>query len=210
MSLENIWTWADIVQLAAGFVLFMMGIWIGKKQEKSVNLTKNLTEEIKSLQTGLSELEMYEKIGVIGWGLNRTSHGEKDAAPALLYDCLAVLPILEFSGERLANNYVDLLRQSLDLLTEYSLGNKPMSVILIDYLLIQIKNLERKGRKELAEEMMNALARYLDSLKSKNKQKMTEISAHFLSKESVDQLLILEGGDTLKIMKLLNSVDKKY
>ncbi|CBN55438.1 MULTISPECIES: hypothetical protein [Kamptonema] len=209
MSLENIWTWADIVQLAAGFVLFMMGIWIGKKQEKSVNLTKNLTEEIKSLQTGLSELEMYEKIGVIGWGLNRTSHGEKDAAPALLYDCLAVLPILEFSGERLANNYIDLLRKSLDLLTEYSLGNKPMSVILIDYSLIEIKNLERKGRKELAEEMMNALARYLDSLKSKNKQRMTEISAHFLSEESVKQLLSLEGGDTLKIMKLLNSVDRK-
>ena len=208
MNLENTWAWADIVQLVAGFILFVLGIWIGKNQEKSVNLTKNLTEEIKSLQTGLSELEMYEKIGVIGSRLNRTSNEEQDAATAILYDCLAVLPILEFSGERLANNYVDVLRQSLDLLTAPSLNNKPMSAILIDDLLIQINNLERKGHKELAEEMMNALARYLDRLKSTNAQKTKEICAHFLPEESVKQLLILERGDTLKIMKLLNSSHK--
>src|SRR4028118_2316226 len=102
MNLQNTWTWADIVQLVAGFILFVLGIWIGKNQEKSVNLTKNLTEEIKSLQTGLSELEMYEIIGAIGSRLNRNSYEEQDAATAILYDCLAVLPILEFSGERLA------------------------------------------------------------------------------------------------------------
>lgn len=208
MNLENTWAWADIVQLVVGFILFVLGIWIGKNQEKSVNLTKSLTEEIKSLQTGLSELEMYEKIGVIGSRLNRTSNEEQDAATAILYDCLAVLPILEFSGERLANNYVDVLRQSLDLLTDASLNNKPMSAILIDDLLIQINNLERKGHKELAEEMMNALARYLDRLKSTNAQKTKEICAHFLPEESVKQLFILERGDTLKIMKLLNSSHK--
>jgi len=119
MNLQNTWTWADIVQLVAGFILFVLGIWIGKNQEKSVNLTKNLTEEIKSLQTGLSELEMYEKIGVIRCGFNRNSQAEKDVAQSLVYDCLAVLPILEFSGERLAKDYVELLRQSLDLLTEH-------------------------------------------------------------------------------------------
>lgn len=212
MNLANIWTWADIVQLATGFILFMVGIWIGQNQEKSVNLTRNLTKEIKSLQTGLSELEMYEKIGVIGWGLNRTSHGEKDAAPALLYDCLAVLPILEFSGERLANDYVDLLRQSLDLLTEHSLGNKPMSAILIDDSLRQIENLERKGRKELAEEMMNALARYLDGLKSTKQLKAEEIYSHFLQSDVqlVKQLLSVESGDTYKIMKLLKSSNKFF
>lgn len=208
MNLQNTWTWADIVQLVAGFILFVLGIWIGKNQEKSVNLTKNLTEEIKSLQTGLSELEMYEKIGVIGSRLNRTSNEEQDAATAILYDCLAVLPILEFSGERLANNYVDLLRQSLDFLTEPSLGNKPMSTILIKDLLIQIKNLERKGHKELSDEMMNALARYLDRLKSTNQQKIQELCPHFLSEESVKQLLILESADTLKIMKLLKNSNK--
>lgn len=208
MNLENTWAWADIVQLVVGFILFVLGIWIGKNQEKSVNLTKSLTEEIKSLQTGLSELEMYEKIGVIGSRLNRTSNEEQDAATAILYDCLAVLPILEFSGERLANNYVDVLRQSLDLLTDTSLNNKPMSAILIEDLLIQINNLERKGHKELAEEMMNALARYLDRLKSTNAQKTKEICAHFLPEESVKQLFILERGDTLKIMKLLNSSQK--
>jgi len=129
MNLENTWAWADIVELVIGFILFVLGIWIGKNQEQSVNLTKNLTEEIKFLQTGLSELEMYEKIGVIESRLNRTSNEQQDAATAILYDCLAVLPILEFSGERLANNYVDLLRGSLDFLTEPSRGNQPMSAI---------------------------------------------------------------------------------
>jgi len=208
MNLENTWAWADIVQLVVGFILFVLGIWIGKNQEKSVNLTKNLTEEIKSLQTGLSELEMYEKIGVIKWRLNLISQGEKDAAPALLYDCLAVLPILEFSGERLANDYVDLLRQSLDLLTEHSLDNKPMSATLIDDSLIQIKNLESKGHKELADEMMNALARYLDGLKSTNKLKAKEICSHFLQSDErlANELLSVQIGDTYRIMKLLKSI----
>lgn len=208
MNIQNTWTWADIVQLVAGFILFVLGIWIGKNQEKSVNLTKHLTEEIKFLQTGLSELEMYEKIGVIGCGFNRNSQAEKDVAQSLLYDCLAVLPILEFSGERLANDYVDLLRQSLDLLTEHSLGNKPMSAILIKDSLRQIKNLDSKGHKELSDEMMNALARYLDRLKSTNQQKIQELGPHFLSEESVKQLLILESADTLKIMKLLKNSNK--
>ena len=46
MNLENTWAWADIVQLVVGFILFVLGIWIGKNQEQSVNLTKNITEEI--------------------------------------------------------------------------------------------------------------------------------------------------------------------
>ena len=208
MNLQNTWAWVDIVQILVGFILFVLGIWIGKNQEKSVNLTKNLTEEIKFLQTGLSELEMYEKIGAIKSRLNRTSNEEQDAATAILYDCLAVLPILEFSGQPLANNYVDLLRQSLDFLTESSLSNKPMSAILINDLLIQIKNLEGKGHKELSEEMMNALARYLDRLKFTNQQKCQELCRHFLSEESVKQLLILESGDPLKIMKLLKHSHK--
>lgn len=212
MNIENTWAWADIVQLVVGFILFVLGIWIGKNQEKSVNLTKSLTEEIKSLQTGLSELEMYEKIGVIKWRLNLIYQGEKDAAPALLYDSLAVLPILEFSGERLANDYVDLLRQSLDLLTEPSLDNKPMSAILIKDSLIQIKNLESKGHKELADEMMNALARYLDGLKSTNKLKAEEIYSHFLQsdKRLANELLSVQIGDTYRIMKLLKSCEGKY
>jgi len=210
MNLQNTWTWADIVQLVAGFILFVLGIWIGKNQEKSVNLTKNLTEEIKSLQTGLSGLEMYEKIGAIGSRLNRNSNEEQDAATAILYDCLAVLPILEFSGERLANNYVELLRQSLDLLTDPSLFNKPMSAILIDDLLIQIKNLERKGHKELADEMMNALARYLDGLNSTKQLKAKEIYSHVLPSDEglANQLLSVPRSDTFRIMKLLKSYKK--
>jgi hypothetical protein len=210
MNIQNTWTWADIVQLVAGFILFVLGIWIGKNQEKSVNLTKNLTEEIKSLQTGLSGLEMYEKIGAIGSRLNRNSNEEQDAATAILYDCLAVLPILEFSGERLANNYVELLRQSLDLLTDPSLFNKPMSAILIDDLLIQIKNLERKGHKELADEMMNALARYLDGLNSTKQLKAKEIYSHVLPSDEglANQLLSVPRSDTFRIMKLLKSYKK--
>jgi hypothetical protein len=210
MNLQNTWTWADIVQLVAGFILFVLGIWIGKNQEKSVNLTKNLTEEIKSLQTGLSELEMYEKIGVIRCGFNRTSNEQQDAATAILYDCLAVLPILEFSGERLANNYVDLLRGSLDFLTEPSRGNQPMSAILINDLLIQINNLERKGHKELADEMMNALARYLDGLNSTKQLKAKEIYSHVLQSDAqlANQLLSVPAGDTYRIMKLLKSSNK--
>jgi len=210
MNIQNTWTWADIVQLVAGFILFVLGIWIGKNQEKSVNLTKNLTEEIKSLQTGLSGLEMYEKIGAIGSRLNRNSNEEQDAATAILYDCLAVLPILEFSGERLANNYVELLRQSLDLLTEPSLFNKPMSAILIDDLLIQIKNLERKGHKELADEMMNALARYLDGLNYTKQLKAKEIYSHVLPSDEglANQLLSVPRSDTFRIMKLLKSYKK--
>lgn len=208
MNLENTWAWADIVQLVVGFILFVLGIWIGKNQEKSVDLTKNLTEEIKFLQTGLSELEMYEKIGVIESRLNRTSNEQQDAATAILYDCLAVLPILEFSGERLANNYVDLLRGSLDFLTEPSRGNQPMSAILINDLLIQINNLERKGHKELADEMMNALARYLDGLNSTNKLKAKEIYSHFLQSDErlANELLSVQIGDTYRIMKLLKSI----
>jgi len=210
MNIQNTWTWADIVQLVAGFILFVLGIWIGKNQEKSVNLTKNLTEEIKSLQTGLSGLEMYEKIGAIGSRLNRNSNEEQDAATAILYDCLAVLPILEFSGERLANNYVELLRQSLDLLTDPSLFNKPMSAILIDDLLIQINNLERKGHKELADEMMNALARYLDGLNSTKQLKAKEIYSHVLPSDEglANQLLSVPRSDTFRIMKLLKSYKK--
>ncbi len=210
MNIENTWAWADIVQLVVGFILFVLGIWIGKNQEKSVNLTKNLTEEIKFLQTGLSELEMYEKIGAIGSRLNRTSNEEQDAATAILYDCLAVLPILEFSGERLANNYVELLRQSLDLLTEPSLFNKPMSAILIDDLLIQINNLERKGHKELADEMMNALARYLDGLNSTKQLKAKEIYSHVLQSDEglANQILSVPRSDTFRIMKLLKSYKK--
>jgi len=210
MNLQNTWTWADIVQLVAGFILFVLGIWIGKNQEKSVNLIKNLTEEIKSLQTGLSELERHEKIGAIGSRLNRNSNEEQDAATAILYDCLAVLPILEFSGERLANNYVELLRQSLDLLTDPSLFNKPMSAILIDDLLIQIKNLERKGHKELADEMMNALARYLDGLNSTKQLKAKEIYSHVLPSDEglANQLLSVPRSDTFRIMKLLKSYKK--
>ncbi len=211
MNLQNTWTWADIVQLVAGFILFVLGIWIGKNQEKSVNLTKNLTEEIKSLQTGLSELEMYEKIGVIGCGFNRNSQAEKDVAQSLLYDCLAVLPILEFSGERLANDYVDLLRQSLDLLTEHSLGNKPMSAKLIDHSLRQIKNLDSKGHKELSEEIMHALTRYLDGLKSTKQLKVEEIYSHFFPSDPqlVKELLSVPSGDTYRIMRLLESFNKK-
>lgn len=210
MNLENTWAWADIVQLVVGFILFVLGIWIGKNQEQSVNLTKNLTEEIKFLQTGLSELEMYEKIGVIESRLNRTSNEQQDAATAILYDCLAVLPILEFSGERLANNYVDLLRGSLDFLTEPSRGNQPMSAILIDDLLIQINNLERKGHKELADEMMNALARYLDGVNSTKQLKAKEIYSHVLQSDAqlANQLLSVPTGDTYRIMKLLKSSNK--
>jgi len=210
MNLENTWAWADIVQLVVGFILFVLGIWIGKNQEQSVNLTKNLTEEIKFLQTGLSELEMYEKIGVIESRLNRTSNEEQDAATAILYDCLAVLPILEFSGERLANNYVDLLRGSLDFLTEPSRGNQPMSAILINDLLIQINNLERKGHKELADEMMNALARYLDGLNSTKQLKAKEIYSHILPSDEglANQLFSVPIGDTFRIMKLLKSSNK--
>jgi hypothetical protein len=210
MNLENTWAWADIVELVIGFILFVLGIWIGKNQEQSVNLTKNLTEEIKFLQTGLSELEMYEKIGVIESRLNRTSNEQQDAATAILYDCLAVLPILEFSGERLANNYVDLLRGSLDFLTEPSRGNQPMSAILINDLLIQIPNLERKGHKELADEMMNALARYLDGLNSTKQLKAKEIYSHILPSDEglANQLLSVPTGDTYRIMKLLKSSNK--
>ena len=211
MNLQNTWTWADIVQLVAGFILFVLGIWIGKNQEKSVNLTKNLTEEIKSLQTGLSELEMYEKIGVIRCGFNRNSQAEKDVAQSLVYDCLAVLPILEFSGERLANDYVDLLRQSLDLLTEHSLGNKPMSAKLIDHSLIQIKNLDSKGHKKLSKEIMHALTRYLDGLKSTKQLKVEEIYSHFFPSDPqlVKDLLSVPSGDTYSIMILLESFNKK-
>lgn len=210
MNLENTWTWADIVGLVIGFILFVLGIWIGKNQEQSVNLTKNLTEEIKFLQTGLSELEMYEKIGVIESRLNRTSNEQQDAATAILYDCLAVLPILEFSGERLANNYVDLLRGSLDFLTEPTRGNQPMSAILINNLLIQINNLDRKGHKELADEMMNALARYLDGLNSTKQLKVKEIYSHILPSDEglANQLLSVPIGDTFRIMKLLKSANK--
>jgi hypothetical protein len=211
MNIQNTWTWADIVQLVAGFILFVLGIWIGKNQEKSVNLTKNLTEEIKSLQTGLSELEMYEKIGVIGCGFNRNSQAEKDVAQSLLYDCLAVLPILEFSGERLANDYVDLLRPSLDLLTEHSLGNKPMSAKLIESSLRQIKNLDSKGHKELSDEIMHALTRYLDGLKSTKQLKVEEIYSHFFPSDPqlVKELLSVPSGDTYRIMRLLESFNKK-
>ena len=212
MNIQNTWTWADIVQLVAGFILFMLGIWIGKNQEKSVNLTKNLTEEIKYLQTGLSELEMYEKIGAIGSRLNRSSNEEQHAATAILYDCLAVLPILEFSGEPLAKDYVELLRQSLDLLTEHSLGsNKPMSAKLIESSLVQIKNLDSKGHKELSKEIMNALARYLDGLKSTKQLKAEEISSHIFQSDAqlVKQFLSVPSRDTYRIMTLLESFNNK-
>jgi len=150
---------------------------------------------------------MYERIGAIGSRLNRNSYEEQDAATAILYDCLAVLPILEFSGERLANNYVEILRQSLDLLTDPSLFNKPMSAILIDDLLIQINNLERKGHKELADEMMNALARYLDGLNSTKQLKAKEIYSHVLPSDEglANQILSVPRSDTFRIMKLLKS-----
>ncbi|MFB2876620.1 hypothetical protein [Floridanema aerugineum] len=316
MSLENTWTWADIVQLLAGFILFMVGTWIGKNQEKSIKQTKGLTEkidqsvsetqtltqkinksvgltegiaqkidksvsktqtltqdingltkkidqsvsetqtltqdikgltekidqsvsqtqtltqeinksvgltegiaqkinksvgltegiaqEIKSLQTGLSELEMSEKIGVIEWGLNRVSQREAGAAPALLYDCLAVLPILEFSGEPLANKYANLLLKSLELLTEhYSVDNNPMAAILIADSLKAIEKLKSRGRQEIAENMTDALARYLDSVKYNDKQKAEEICSYLLQPETVKLVLNLGKGETLKISRLL-------
>jgi len=121
------------------------------------------------------------------------------------------LPILEFSGERLANDYVDLLRPSLDLLTEHSLGNKPMSAKLIESSLRQIKNLDSKGHKELSDEIMHALTRYLDGLKSTKQLKVEEIYSHFFPSDAqlVKELLSVPSGDTYRIMRLLESFNKK-
>lgn len=206
--LDNTWAWADIVSLTTGFVLFSMTVWIGKNQEKSVYLIRDLTQEIKYLQTGLSGLEIYEKMGVIEQGLKRLSQGEDRVAPALLHDCLALLPVLQFCDADLANNYVDnLLRKSLYLLTDYySLDKQPMSGYLIQCSLKEIKLLESiESKKNLAEEMKCTLAIYLDSLKSQDSQKAKEICSFFLQENVVNKFLILESGDPLKIMKLLCS-----
>lgn len=204
--LDNIWTWADIISLSAGFILFLMTVWIGKNQEKSVYLIRDLTKEIKYLQTGLSGLEIHEKIGVIEQGLNRLSQGEDHVASSLLHDCLALLPVLQFCEIDLANIYVDkLLRKSLDLLTDYdSLDGKPMSVRLIEFSLKQIELLESiENKKNLAEDMKNTLARYLDYLKSQNPEKAKRICNQFLEEKTVNKILTLESGDTHQIMKLL-------
>lgn len=204
--LGNVWTWADIISLSAGFILFLMTVWIGKNQEKSVYLIRDLTKEIKYLQTGLSGLEIYEKIGVIEQGLNLLSQGEDHVASSLLYDCLALLPVLQFCEIDLANNYVDkLLRECLNLLTDYdSRDGKPMSVCLIESSLKQIELLDSiENKKNLAENMKNTLARYLDYLKSQNPENAKRICNQFLEEKTVSKILMLESGDTHQIMKLL-------
>jgi hypothetical protein len=142
--LENIWTWSDITQLAAGFILFLMTVWIGKNQEKSVYLIRDLTKEIKYLQTGLSGLEIYEKIGVIEKGIHRLGQGEASSASALLYDCLSLLPVLQFCEKDIAINYAEnLLPRSLELLTNYdSFEGEPLAGILVKRSLKQIKKLD--------------------------------------------------------------------
>jgi hypothetical protein len=62
MNLPNTWTWADIVQLVAGFILFVLGIWIGKNQEKSVNLIKNLTEELNFFKLDYPKWKCMKKL----------------------------------------------------------------------------------------------------------------------------------------------------
>ncbi|WRH66461.1 MAG: hypothetical protein RSE13_23290 [Planktothrix sp. GU0601_MAG3] len=148
--LDNIWTWADIVSLSAGFILFLMTVWIGKNQERSVYLIRDLTKEIKYLQTGLSGLEIYEKIGVIEKGIHRVELGEASAAPALLYDCLSLLPVLQFCEKDLAIYYAEsLLPKSLELLTNYdSYEGKPLAGVLVKRLLKQIKKLDFMNNKK--------------------------------------------------------------
>ncbi|CAD5974461.1 hypothetical protein PCC9214_04052 [Planktothrix tepida] len=149
--LDNIWTWADIVSLSAGFILFLMTVWIGKNQEKSVYLIRDLTQEIKYLQTGLSGLEIYEKIGVIEKGIHRLGEGESSSASALLYDCLSLLPVLQFCEKDLAIDYADnLLLESLRLLTHYdSCGGKPLAAILVRRSLKQIDKLDKLDKNKI-------------------------------------------------------------
>lgn len=211
MGIQNVWTWSDIVQLLAGFILFVLGVWIGKTQERAVNVTQRLAQEVKFLQTGIAELQIHEKIGVIGWGLQRVSQGDSGTKSALLYDCLAVLPMLEFSGDYLAKEYIDLLYQSLVVLTDHCLGKRSMSSILANYSIRQAEKLKQHRKLgDLAQEVTNAVARYLDNLKSNNEQKVEEICSQFLSAEQVKEILNTPIGDPYSIMKILTFPNRNF
>lgn len=204
--MENTWTYSDIFQIVIAVILFILGVVISNKQEKSINLSKKLITEVKYLQTGLAELQMYEKIGVLGWGLNRAKE-DASAAPALLYDCIALLPVLEFSGKELVDKYVFIYLRCLELLTDsYSVEKVPLPVILIDYSLKQVAVFKSRNQKSIADEITNAIARYLDFLKGKDEKKAEEICSKFLQPEKVRQLLEIDKGHTMRIMELLGEV----
>lgn len=204
--MENTWTYSDIFQIVIAVILFILGVVISNKQEKSINLSKELITEVKYLQTGLAELQMYEKIGVLGWGLNRAKE-DASAAPALLYDCIALLPVLEFSRADLVERYVNLYLRCLESLTDnYSVEKIPLPVILIDYSLKQIAVFQSRNQEDIADEITNAIARYLDFLKNKDEKKAEEICSKFLQPERARDLLRIEKGNTVRIMKLLRAV----
>lgn len=209
MAIENNWTFADIVSLAAGVVLFGLGAWISKAQENSIQLTKKLTEETKHLQTAIAELQLYEKIGVIGRGVHCVSQNSSEVSPVLLYDCLAILPMLEYCGKPLVEKYLVFLRQALDGLTGEMDGSKSMAAILVEAVLRQVSIIRKRGDHRLADDMINVLARYINNLKVNAPQQAEDICLQFLegseNKSSyVRQIMDVETGDIFSIMKILS------
>jgi hypothetical protein len=152
----------DIIDIVLGLLLFALGLWLNRKQEKIV-------ARLDALQEALAKLELREKITVIKsrakkFQLEPLKHG-KDEVRLLIGDCTAGLSLFEFAPHDLRCEYIESVYdawQSLD--EEFMVKGKEFQSVLADNLAKHGASISKKEKPEIAAEYEALIAKCTNKL----------------------------------------------